>query len=198
VTAGRSGRAAWKPGPALAAAVLLPVLAACGRGTSGVTRPAAAASATAGATGVNGRVGALQIRAARIPAPASPDVAAAYLTIVNTGSSPDALVAASTPAAASVSLHSTTQSAGGVEQMVPLASVPIPAHGTVTMAVGREHLMLAPTEALRAGDTVALTLVFRRAGTVRVQVPVVPLAGFGATPRASGSPGGMADMPGMG
>jgi copper(I)-binding protein len=180
-------------------AFLLALLVGCGGSSGPPAVPSAGPSASAATvTGADSSAGAIQIRAARIPQPASPDVAAAYLTIINTGASPDALVRASTPAAASVSLHETTESSG-VERMVPLSTIPVPAHGTVAMTAGEMHLMLMnPPAALRAGDTVTLTLVFQHAGTVSVAVPVVPLTGFGATPETSGSGHNMNDMPGMG
>lgn len=185
---------------------MLVSFAGCGGSTTGgstgstsTPAPAAAAGATPTVTGASARIGALQIQSARIPQPASPDVAAAYLTIINTGSTADALVRVSTPAAASVSLHKTAESAGGVETMVPLTSLPIPADGTVSLTVGQMHLMLMnPARTLTAGETVPLTLTFRQAGTVKLVVPVIPLAGVGATPGTNESPAGTADMPGTG
>lgn len=96
----------------------------------------------------------------------------AYLTITNRGKSADALIAASTPAAARVEMHRTTM-VDGMARMRPLGEIPLPAGETVKIGPGGIHLMLVDLEApLVAGRSVPLTLEFRVAGRVTVDLAV--------------------------
>jgi copper(I)-binding protein len=140
------------------------------------------------------RVGALSVTDAIVPAPASPYVAAAYFTITNQGNQADQLVRVTSDVSAVTGLHDYRGTT-----MVPLATLAIPARATVRLAVGSTHVMIEnPTRQLAAGQTVELTLIFGRAGSVRVDAPVV--AGTGPTDDLPMSPGmtmsGMT-MPGM-
>lgn len=140
------------------------------------------------ASAVAARVGDIEVLDAYLPDPASPSVAALYLTVRNTGAHADALIGASSPISASASMHSETAD-GMAETMTPIARVPVPAHGEATLAPGHDHVMLEALNAsLRTGETVPVTLRFARAGTVVVRVPVVPLDAAVA---------GMAGMAGM-
>lgn len=96
----------------------------------------------------------------------------AYFTITNRGGKADALIAASTPAAARVEIHHTTL-VDGMARMRPLGEVPIPAGETVKIEPGGIHLMLVDLKApLVAGKPVPLTLEFRVAGRVTVELAV--------------------------
>ena len=107
------------------------------------------------------RVGSLEIIHPFLPAPASPSVASVYLTVRNTGSSPDRLVSVSTPMAASASLM--TENANG--SMTPLVNLSVPAHGEASLVPGRQHLMLeTPASSFKVGQAVAVTLHFAHAG----------------------------------
>lgn len=116
----------------------------------------------------------LTVSSAYVREPASPDVAAAYLRIANSGGAPDELVGVSSDAAVEVSMHEQDQQ-GMADVMRPLASVRVPARGSVTFAPGGDHLMLTRPTSLRPGQTVQLTLRFRVSGTVRVAAPVVAI-----------------------
>lgn len=141
-------------------------------------------------------LGSLRIYNAYIPAAASPDVAAGYFTITNSGDQPDTLVKVTSPQAASVQIHQTIDS-GGASTMVEVPSLDVPAHGTMALKVGHRHLMLMkPTSKFREGDSVQLTLWFQRAGDVTFTVPVLAMTGPADTPMPGMS--GMSDMPGMG
>jgi copper(I)-binding protein len=103
----------------------------------------------------------------------------AYLTISNRGKKADALIAASTPAAARVEMHHTTL-VEGMARMRPLSEIPIPAGATVKIEPGGIHLMLVDLKApLVAGKPVPLTLEFRVAGRITLelaaQAPRAPL-----------------------
>ena len=97
---------------------------------------------------------------------------AAYLTIHNGGRSADRLLAASSPAAASASLHA-TNTAGGVARMRGAGPQLIGPGKALSMQPGGMHIMLSGLKApLRAGTRLPLTLRFQHAGLVRVSVPV--------------------------
>ena len=98
---------------------------------------------------------------------------AAYLSITNATGRDDALVGASTPAAASVEIHETSTDMGGMTGMHPVSRVAVPAGTTVQLAPGGTHLMLTGlTQPLLAGTTVELDLVFEHAGKVVVRAQV--------------------------
>jgi copper(I)-binding protein len=127
------------------------------------------------------------VLAACSPGPGSPTVSdawvrrstamdkptAAYFVISNPGDTVDALVGASSPAAASVEIHETSTDASGMTGMHPIERIEIPAGGTVTLEPGGYHLMLMGlTGQLASGDTVELELDFEKAGAVSVEAPV--------------------------
>ena len=107
----------------------------------------------------------------------------AFLTLRNTGTAPDRLLAASTPLARTTEIHETVRE-GEVMRMRPVPAIEIPAGGSVTLRPGGAHVMMTGLSgALRAGTTVPLTLTFERAGAVEVQVAV---QAAGASAPASG------------
>jgi len=104
---------------------------------------------------------------------------AAYATITNTGSTADALIGASSPAAATVEVHETVAigspdaSGGGMMGMQPVARVEIPAGGSLQLKPGGYHVMLIGlVKDLKAGDTIDLTLTFEKAGEITVTAQV--------------------------
>ncbi|HEU4592630.1 MAG TPA: copper chaperone PCu(A)C [Steroidobacteraceae bacterium] len=106
------------------------------------------------------------------PAPATMSMGVAYLSITNNGKDADTLIAASTPAAESVQFHQTTI-VDGVARMRPLPEVLIAPGGTVRIEPGGIHLMLVNLKAaLESGKPVPLTLEFRKAGRITVQLSV--------------------------
>ena len=106
------------------------------------------------------------------PIAAGRSVGVAYLSITNNGESADTLTGASSPLAASVQMHQTTLSEG-MARMRPLADLTIAPGRTVKIEPGGIHLMLMGLNApLVAGTTVPLTLEFRNAGSITVQLNV--------------------------
>jgi copper(I)-binding protein len=110
---------------------------------------------------------------------ATASAAAAYATITNTGTTADALVGASSPAAASVEVHETmamgspSASSGGMMGMQPVARVEIPAGGSLQLKPGSYHVMLIGlARDLTVGDTIDLTLTFEKAGPITVKAQV--------------------------
>ncbi len=111
---------------------------------------------------------------------------AAYFTIVNTGTSDDRLIAASSPVAEKSEPHSTIDD-NGVMRMRPLAGIEVKAGERVELKPGGMHLMLTGLKApLKLGQSFPLTLTFEKAGAVSVMVAV----------EKAGAMGGHA-MPGM-
>jgi copper(I)-binding protein len=95
---------------------------------------------------------------------------AGYLTIVNHGSSDDALVGASSPGATSVALHQSSMDSSGMMGMQPVARLECPIGATVALAPGGYHLMISGlTHPLKVGDLLELDLVFEHGGTIVVQ-----------------------------
>jgi copper(I)-binding protein len=97
---------------------------------------------------------------------------AAYMTLRNAGDRPDRLVAASTPAARRVELHTHIRE-GEVMRMRPVNDILVPAGQTVQLRPGGLHIMLIGlTEPLAQGGRLPLTLRFAEAGEVTVQVEI--------------------------
>lgn len=110
---------------------------------------------------------------------------AGYLKLVNQGPA-DRLLAATTPAAAEVQLHSMSMQ-GDVMRMRQIDAIELPAAQTVELKPGGLHLMLTGLKApLAAGDRIPLTLRFEKAGEVVVTVNVEALGADAAAGRASG------------
>lgn len=106
------------------------------------------------------------------PTAAGMPMGVAYFVVRNEGASDDAIVSASTPAAARVEIHQTTLS-DGMARMRPLREIVVPAKGTVAIVPGGIHLMLVDLAApLVAGARVPLVLRFRRAGPVEIRLAV--------------------------
>jgi len=132
-----------------------------------------------GAKSASARIGDLTITDAYIPAPASPDVAAVYFTVKNNGAKDDALVGATSPVAQSASLHNEMTMQGGSMMMMPLQEIAIPAHQTVSLRVGGMHLMLENLkQKLQKGQHVQVTLQFKNAGSLTLNVPVTDAGGM--------------------
>jgi copper(I)-binding protein len=152
-----------------ASAILLGLAATPLGASAGASRPAAISK-------IVGRIGSLEILNPFLPDPASPSVAAIYLTVKDTGPKADALVAATSPAAPNVMLM-TENAHGSFGSMGMLRELRIPAHGQASLVPGHDHVMLEqPTVTFKVGKTVLVTLRFKLAGSVTVRVPVVPLS----------------------
>lgn len=110
---------------------------------------------------------------------ATAGAAAAYATITNSGTTADALVGASSPAAATAEVHETVTmgspaaSGGGMMGMQPVSRVEIPAGGSLQLQPGSYHVMLIGlTRDLVIGETIDLTLTFEKAGPITVKAEV--------------------------
>jgi copper(I)-binding protein len=122
--------------------------------------------------------------------------AAGYLTVTNEGSAPDTLLAVKADFP-QVSLHVVETDAQGVTRMRPVAGIEIAPGATVELAPKTAHVMfMGLTQPFEAGEEVAATLVFEKAGAVAVEFTVEPRGVAGGGQADHGMEHGM-DMPGM-
>ena len=105
-------------------------------------------------------------------APPGVKVLAAYLSLENLTGAPLSFVAVSSPEFDSVMIHESVVK-DGIESMVPVDRLPIPAKGRVELKPGGYHLMLMqPKKNLFAGDTVTLILTFSDKSELAILAPV--------------------------
>ncbi len=98
-------------------------------------------------------------------------VGAGYLKLSNQGVA-DRLISATSPAAASVEMHSMSME-GDVMKMREVEAIDVPRGATVELKPGGYHLMLMGLKVpLKSGDRVPMTLKFEKAGEVVVTVNV--------------------------
>jgi copper(I)-binding protein len=107
------------------------------------------------------------------PNPPGAPTAAGYLTVVNTGRSPDRLLGGSSPQVGKVEIHQMSMQ-GAIMRMRALSGgVAISPGATVKLEPGSYHLMLVgPKRAFRAGERVPITLNFQHAGAVKTEFAV--------------------------
>ncbi|MFO0996896.1 MAG: copper chaperone PCu(A)C [Alphaproteobacteria bacterium] len=99
------------------------------------------------------------------------DVTAVYMKIMNTGSTPDRLLRATTEVGEATIHESKTES--GVAKMRPVESVAIPARKEVSFQPGGLHIMLMGLkQPLTEGFGIPMTLVFEKAGEVHIDAMV--------------------------
>lgn len=100
------------------------------------------------------------------------------MTLQNTSSSPAILTGASSPACEMLMLHR-SETGGGRDKMVHVASVAVPPHGVLSFAPGGYHLMCMQPR-MTPGGSVHVTLTFQDGGTVGAVFPVFGPAGKAA------------------
>jgi hypothetical protein len=135
--------------------------------------------------------------------PGAVKTGAIYLTVTNTGTTPDTLEgAASTPVAEHADLHEMKME-NGVSEMRPVKSLTIEPGKSVVLQPNGYHIMLTGLKGpLKEGQTVALTLTFDHAGKQQATALVAKvgamhagdMSGAGAT---QGMGHDMSSMPGM-
>jgi periplasmic copper chaperone A len=136
------------------------------------------------ASAVDYKVGALEINNPWSRAvPKGAKVAAGYMTIKNTGTEPDRLVAGSTPVAGRFEIHEMSMDKG-VMKMRPLPSgLEIKPGQTVELKPSSFHIMMMDLkEPIQRGKPFKASLMFEKAGEVDVDFAVEAV---GATPAAT-------------
>ena len=99
---------------------------------------------------------------------------AAFMNIMNMSSEADQLLAVRSDVAKRVELHTHMESGDGIMKMVHVEDgFAIPAEGSHLLQRGGDHVMfMGLTETLEHGDVVPLTLVFKNAGEISIEIPV--------------------------
>jgi copper(I)-binding protein len=181
---------------AITALLTIGAAAGCAASSSGVPKSTTTAMSMS-VTGGHAVIGDLTISRAYIPDPATSSIAAAYLTVTNSGPA-DRLISISTPAFRSAMLNRYDTDPNGGQTMVATSSgAVVPAHGRLVLMPGSYHVMLRkPLHPVRQGTTARLTLRFAKAGVVSLLVPVVADTGLPASSMSTSMPG--MDMSGGG
>lgn len=97
--------------------------------------------------------------------------AGGFMKIENKGTA-DQLIAASSPVAGEMQLHTMTMD-GNVMKMREVKVIEVPANGSVELKPGGLHLMFMDIKSpLKAGEAVPVKLKFQKAGEVEIKVPV--------------------------
>ena len=128
--------------------------------------------------------------------PKGASTAAAYMTITNTGSTPDRVSCVSSDASAECQIHSMTME-NGVMKMRPVeGGLEIKPGKTVTLKPSSFHVMLVDLKhPLKQGQTIKMMLKFEHAGTIDVEYPIAAIGA--AAPGAPASGGSMMEGHGM-
>jgi periplasmic copper chaperone A len=103
--------------------------------------------------------------------------AGGFFTLHNDTSSNMELIGASSTACGMIMLHQTKE-IDGVEHMLPVKSVTVPAHGTLSFHPGSYHIMcMKPKDTMIVGHEVPVTLKFAGGQSVTAQFPVKGVGG---------------------
>lgn len=108
--------------------------------------------------------------------PGGSNSGAVYLTIHNTSLTDDLLLAVDSAAARETAVHQSVVE-DDIAKMKPMPfGVDVKSGAEVIMKPGSMHIMLTGlTGALQPGDQLPVTMVFREAGKLELDVPVLPL-----------------------
>jgi periplasmic copper chaperone A len=113
----------------------------------------------------------------RVVVPSRP--AAGYFSVKNGGDAARALTGASSPACGHVMLHQ-SKKVNGIEKMLMVKKVAVPAHGTLKFAPTGYHLMcMKPSADMKPGQEVPVTLRFEDGETLTGQFKVYGAGGKG-------------------
>lgn len=134
---------------------------------------AVAAVSLAGAASAEGTKIMVQDQYARVSTKMASS-GAAFMNIMNMSSEADQLLAVRSDVAKRVELHTHMESGDGVMKMMHVEDgFAIPAEGSHMLQRGGDHVMfMGLTETLEHGDVVPLTLVFKSAGEINIEIPV--------------------------
>lgn len=110
-------------------------------------------------------------------APGGSRTGAVYLTIHNKSSSDDLLLAVDSSVAQTTAVHE-SKIVDGVATMEPLPlGVQMQSHNEVVMRPGGLHIMLTGLSAdLKPGLSLPVRMVFQEAGSLDLEVPILPLS----------------------
>lgn len=99
---------------------------------------------------------------------------AAFLVVMNHGDKDDRLISVTADIAGRVELHTHSENADGVMQMLEVEEgFAIPAGGMHQLKRGGDHIMfMGLNRPLEQGEEIPVTLTFENAGEVEVMIPV--------------------------
>jgi len=120
--------------------------------------------------------------------PPNAETAGGYLKLRNEGETADALIGGHSPVAERIEIHSMTTE-DGVMRMRPVGGegIAVKPGETVALAPGGVHIMFVGLKSpLKAGERVPLTLEFRNAGPVDVELVTEKLGSRGPEDGMSG------------
>lgn len=118
--------------------------------------------------------------------------AAGYFTVLNKTAKAAELVGASSPDCGTLTLHRSVNE-NGVEKMLMVKSIAVPAGGQLKFAPGGYHLMcMRPSKDVTPGHSMPVTLHFQDGSAITASFPVRGAMG------TTGSMGGMGSMGVMG
>ncbi|OIQ42252.1 MAG: copper-binding protein [Roseobacter sp. MedPE-SWde] len=134
---------------------------------------AVAAVSLAGAATAEGAKIMVHDQYARVSAKMSSS-GAAFMEIMNMGAEDDQLIEARSDIAKRVELHTHMETGDGVMKMVHVEEgFVIPATGSHMLQRGGDHVMfMGLNQELQHGDVVPVTLVFKNAGEISIEIPV--------------------------
>lgn len=99
--------------------------------------------------------------------------AGGFFTVTNTGSEPDRLIAAASPAAGKIEIHSIKVIGSGIRMRPMEKGLGLPADTAITLKPRGYHLLFQElTRPLGKGDRVPVTLTFEKAGTRQIELVV--------------------------
>ncbi len=108
--------------------------------------------------------------------PGGAQVAAGYLKITNTGSTPDRLVGGTFPLAGAVEVHEMASSDGVMKMRRLENGLEIAPGKTIELKPGGYHLMFTGLrEGLKVGEAAKARLTFEKSGTVDVEFRIAPI-----------------------
>jgi copper(I)-binding protein len=130
--------------------------------------------------------------------PKGAPVGGGYLTITNTGTTPDRLIGGSTAVSKGFEIHEMTMDKGVMKMRMMPNGLEIKPGETVTFKPSGYHLMFTGLKSqLSKGEHVDATLKFEKAGEVKVQFDVAGIGAMSADGSKPAGEGGGHDMPGM-
>ena len=116
--------------------------------------------------------------------PPTAEAGGGYLVLTNTGTTPDRLIAVKSPAADRVEIHEMKMDGNIMRMREVEKGIEIPPGGTVELKPGGFHVMFTGLKAPFAKDAkVPLTLVFKKAGSIDVELMVQAMGATAPAPK---------------
>jgi periplasmic copper chaperone A len=154
------------------------ILAACGQGaptgpSSGAPMPTPTVSTQGADMPVGTQLSTLSMINAKVRKPVDGRPTSGYLTIENSGATPERLTSLTSPDFARVELHDHIKD-GAMMKMVKLDGLDIAPTSQAVMEPGGKHLMLFDAKhTMNNGDSIKVTLTFSNSGPIETNFVVL-------------------------